>query len=159
MSCVLQVPTTIASDGHATEGSSCRTPAEQRSTPDRCTTNGSKLTKHCPLQIHRTTTNQVLPVSDLTPRQCFQQSNDANGATITHGFHRVTRTRSRERCRIPSMAPPTRKITPEGIIRHQPRPKSSMTFVREPSTYAGTTSPTHHHQIGAAGATCCTAQN
>lgn len=29
------------------------------------------------------------------------------------------------------MAPPTREITPEGVICHQLKPESSMTFVRE----------------------------
>ena len=73
-------------------GAPAALPSTERPAPDECTTNGSKLTKHCPLQIHRTTTNQVLPVSDLTPRQCFQQSNDTNGATIAHGFRREIRT-------------------------------------------------------------------
>ena len=108
-SCVGQVPTTIASDGHATEGSSCRTPADQRPAPDGCTTNGSKQTNTLPASDPPHHHYQVLPTSGLTPRQCFQQSNDAKGATIAHGFHRETRTRSRERCRIPSMAPPTRQ--------------------------------------------------
>ena len=92
MSCVLQVPTTIAPDGHAAEGCSCCTLVDQTTGPRRMHTNGSKHTNTLPASDPPHHHYQVLPASDLTPRQCFQQSNDTKGATIVHGFHRETRT-------------------------------------------------------------------
>ena len=97
-------PTDMPPRGAPVALSSTKQPAQ-----DGCTSNGSKLSKTLPASDPPRHHYQMLPASNLTPRQCFQQSNDANGATITHGFHRETRTRSRERCRIPLMAPPTRQ--------------------------------------------------
>lgn len=105
--------------------------------------------QRCLLLINHPTTNPGALSQDLTPTQCSQQSNDATDATITHGFHRKTRT-NQERCRIPSMAPPTRKTTPK---KHRsPSAPTNVGHDFRPGTRArtpGKASPTHHHQTRA----------